>query len=70
MPYRRRRTCNLPLQLELGLMRSPKTPAGLPTWTALLEATQQRLTELLTRLLVSHANDGGAALAGSSADEG
>ena len=65
----RRRTCNPPLQLELGLAKAPATSAALPAWTALPEATQQRLTELLTRLFVSHGGDGGAASAGSDVDE-
>ncbi len=65
----RHRTCNRPLQLELGLAKAPATSAVLPAWTALTEATQQRLTELLTRLLVSHGGDGGAVLAGSDLDE-
>ena len=69
MPHPRRRTCNPPLQLELGFIEAPMAPAGLPSWTALPEATQQRLTELLTRLLVSHGGDAGAAPARSSADE-
>ena len=69
MPRPRRRTCSLPLQLELGLMGVPTAPAGLPSWAALPEATQQRLTELLTRLLVSHPGDGDAAVTGSDADE-
>lgn len=64
----RRRTCNPPLQLELGLARVPTTPATLPAWTALPEATRQRLTELLTCLLVSHAGHVGAP-AGSDVDE-
>ena len=64
----RRRTCNPPFQLELGLAKAPATSAALP-WTALPEATQQRLTELLTRLFVSHGGEGGAASAGSDVDE-
>lgn len=68
MPQPHRQACNLPLQLELGLMRAPTGPAALPTWTALPEATRQRLTELLTRLLVLHAGDGGVAVASARSD--
>ena len=64
-----RRTWEPPLQLELGLAKAPATSATLPAWTALPEATQQRLTELLPRLLVAHRGDGGAVSAGSDVDE-
>ena len=46
---------NPPGQLELGLANIPISPSSPPHWTALPEPTQRTLTELLTRLLVSHA---------------
>ena len=44
-------------------------PVQPPPWTALPEPAQRTLTELLTRLLVSHAGEPIAAPAGSDADE-
>ena len=69
MERRRRQTCNPPRQLELGLANIPISPSSPPHWTALPEPTQRTLTELLTRLLVSHAGELIAAPAGSDADE-
>ena len=42
-------------QLELGLTSEPST-LGPPSWSTLPTATQQSLTRLLTRLLVTHAD--------------
>jgi hypothetical protein len=69
MERRRRRTCNPPLQLELGLTSIPISPSSPPPWTALPEPTQRTLTELLARLLVSHAGELVVAPGGSDADE-
>jgi hypothetical protein len=73
MQCTRRRTCKPTLQLEFGLASIPtipaSVPADLPAWTALPEPTERRLTELLTRLLVSHAAEVVAAPAGSDAHE-
>ena len=69
MERRRRRTYNPPRQLELGLANIPISLSSPPPWTALPEPTQRTLTELLTRLLVSHAGEPIAAPAGSDADE-
>ena len=69
MERRRRRTYNPPRQLELGLANIPISASSPPPWTALPEPTQRTLTELLTRLLVSHAGELIAAPAGSDADE-
>ena len=57
MERRRRRTYNPPRQLELGLANIPISSSSPPPWTALPEPTQRTLTELLTRLLVSHAGE-------------
>jgi hypothetical protein len=69
MERRRRRTYNPPRQLELGLANIPTSLSSPPPWTALPEPAQRTLTDLLTRLLVSHAGEPIAAPAGSDADE-
>ena len=71
MPQPPRRPRRSDPQLELGLTSRPSTLTP-PAWSALPEATQQTLTHLLTRLLVTHARGAGpqaSARAGGSADE-
>ena len=55
MPQPSRRPRRSDPQLDLGLTRAPSalTP---PAWSTLPVSTQQVLTRLLTRLLVSHAD--------------